>query len=81
VIETDTRHVKLRTTDIDKRISSKFSCRSVIIVRVGDSGLDGSLAYKIGVHTTDASKHTYRKVTRALFPEISERDFEAKAIK
>jgi hypothetical protein len=69
--------VKFCAAEIVKRISSQFSCRSVVVVRVG---LD-SLAYLIGVHTTDASKHTYRKVTRALFPEIEEMDFEAKAIK
>lgn len=73
--------VKLCTADIFRKINSKFNCRSVIIVQFPDSGLDGSFAYLIGIHTTDASKHTYLKYTRALFPEISQGDLKAKAVK
>lgn len=65
----------LKAEDIRDRILSSFTCQVIAITK------DKRGSVKIGVFSTSASKHTFRRILKTVFCEFLERDFQVECLK
>lgn len=67
--------------DLLTRVRAAFTCKTVVVTK--ELSESGGFHYRIGLQTTNASKHTYVKDLRNLFTssEFSDKEFQVQSIK
>lgn len=64
--------LSLSPHEIQRLLRDAFECRSILIAKEEERNrCEKDFGYLIGLHTENASKHTFQKKVRALFPEIA----------
>lgn len=69
----------LDSQDLLTRVRAAFACNTVVVTKANSES--GGFHYGIGLHTTNASKHTYEKDLRNLFSEFSDKECQVQSVK
>lgn len=81
IIYLNQKETKMLGSDVEARFSQEFLWRSIVVSERKNLRTRSTLTYKIGLWSQNAAKHNYPLKIKALFPEVSSKDFEVQAIK
>lgn len=65
--------------DLLSRVRSAWECRTVWIAK--EESESGGFHYRIGLHTINASKHTFLSIARKIFSEFPEEECQVQSVK